>query len=483
MRKFQAHKEFVFVGDRDNYATPSFSVMWEMVLITIGMAASCYFFYPGCMSGDTWFSWNEAIYRPTPRFYNLHPPLIAYTWRLLNQLPFYFVPRYAVTFVAMNLLYWVGLILAIRPWFNNKYLWIAAFLAVGFFLPNFAILSEPVKDSLMCAALMAAYGSLLRAEREHSRMAFVFGLFCLFLALGFRHNAAFAIFPLTLWAGHIFCQSAPICSWWKKMMASMLILITLLTTNFTTNHLLTANSTYPYQPILAFDLVGISAVTGHVYLPELYNDDKRSFIFPIKGQQIKEKTVSIENIRTIYSYNGTTKIYYYGPGKGLRFLSTKEEVGILEKAWLAAIYQEPLAYLKVRKNLFLATIGVLPNDIWPYFCMLPNDREDKSGPTLPRVYFTNKDTWLFKAVTYLIGIALLLTIACWKLSAFPQHVRILGASGLIYGMSYFFIGVNAETRYLFWLMPVFMLMVINMAFGIITGKYPYIMHNKKDAQK
>ena len=437
-------------------------------MVTVGMLASCYFFYPGCMSGDTEFSWNDAIYNATPHFSDFHPPLIAFSWWLLNYLPFTFNPRHANLFLVMNLLYWTGLMLAIRPWSTNKKVWLLAFICVCFFPPSLGIMSQPIKDSLMCAALMAAYGSLLTAERHYSKTIFGFGLFCLFLALGYRHNAVFAIFPLAIWAGFIFHQHTPFCTWWKKAMTGIVILLALLVGVSGLNFMITAQPSYPIQTLFTYDLVGITAKTGHAYLPELYNDDTKPFIFGIKGSSIKGDTVSVANIRQLYSTSTNMNIYWYGEGKGLRFLSNKDELATLRQAWINAVLQEPAAYLEVHLDLFLTLINLSPSSIWPYFCMTPPSKDESYNPTLPQAYLTYKDTWLFKGFTYLYSVTLLFALACWKRRIFPLHLRVLGSSGLIYGMSYFIVGVSSDFRYLYWLIAVSILMAINMVLFVFA---------------
>ena len=444
--------------------TYCFNHILEMCLIVTGIVISCYFFYPGCMTGDSIFSWSHALRYPSPRFYDWHPPLVAYVWYLLNLLPFDFNPRYADLFIAMNILYWVGLILAMRPWIHHKLLWLIFFIYVGFFPPNFAIISQNLKDSLMCAALMAAYGSLLVAERQNSRLAFAFGLVSLFLALGFRHNALFAVFPLAMWAGFIFHQNNAECTWRKKILVGMAVFITLLACSVTTNSLLTKLPSYPVQGIYTYDLVGISALTGHVYLPEFYNDDKKQFMFSIKGADIKGDTTSIENIRLLYSPDTNNDVYWYGKGKGLRILHTKEEMDTLQQAWLYAIIQEPLAYLKIRTDLYSSLIGLTHSGQWRYYCMT----DDPTRLKLPDYYLKMQDSFLFKGIMYIGMIILLFAIACMDRNIFPLHLRVIGASALIYLASYFFIGVGSDFRYLYWLITVSLIMVINMTFIVFT---------------
>ena len=55
------------------------------------------------------------------------------------------------------------------------------------------------------------------AELRRSWPAYVFGLVCLFLALGVRHNAILAVVPLGLWAGFILCEQIVPRSLWLRL--------------------------------------------------------------------------------------------------------------------------------------------------------------------------------------------------------------------------------------------------------------------------
>ncbi len=458
-----------------------FRLLLEIDLVAIGMITSCYFFYPGCFSRDLQFSWVEAITHHAMQ-YNLHPPLIAYTFSLLNSLPFSFTPPYANLFFTMNLFYWSGLVLALRPWFHYKPLWIMGFLVIGFFPTSFGILSHPVKDSLMCTALLATYGCFLTVERENSKIAFVFGLFCLFLALGYRHNALFAVIPFAIWAGILSYRNATHCTWWKKSVAGVLIFVMLFSGISVLNAHMTKDNVYPVQQLFSFDLVGISVKTGHVYLPDMYDDNSNPHtyppMFPVKGADIKGATTTLDNLRQIYLPDSNHNILWEGLGKGLRFLEREEEIIALRQAWLNALIKEPLAYLNVRSDFFIRLMGIVPNDFFPYSCVPQDITIYTTGliitqpQNFPNFYQDIIGTWWVKGITYVGTIAFLFGIACWKRHLFPLHIRFLGASGLIYAASYFFIGLTSEFRLLYWLIPVSLIMATNILFTIITNKKP-----------
>src|SRR5712691_9364895 len=84
----------------------------QLAVILIGVSATIWFFYPGCMSGDVLYSWSEALYQEDRTYFDMQPPLVAYLWHLLNTLPVQPTPPYANFFLFGTLLFWTGIVLA-----------------------------------------------------------------------------------------------------------------------------------------------------------------------------------------------------------------------------------------------------------------------------------------------------------------------------------------------------------------------------------
>jgi hypothetical protein len=149
------------MGDVGKYRIP----YQQLAVIFIGAFATIWFFYPGCMSGDVLNSWNEALVQKDRTYFDMQPPMVAYIWHLLNILPINPTPQYANFFLLSTLLFWIGIVLAAQPWINVKWFWLLFCLGAGFFPPVFAILSQaPLKDAILCAALIAGYGGLVVAQ-------------------------------------------------------------------------------------------------------------------------------------------------------------------------------------------------------------------------------------------------------------------------------------------------------------------------------
>jgi hypothetical protein len=446
----------------------------KAILVSAGMFVTALVLYPGCFSGDAQFSWNEAVSSADLKFRDWHPPLIAFIWHVLNMLPLQPVPRYANLFLAMVCLFWAGVALAAEPWERSSIRWLIFCVCVGMFPPVFAILSQTIKDSLLCSALIAAYGGLAVAEQRRSWAAYGFGLVCLFLALGFRHNAIFAVVPLGLWAGFILCeQIVPRALRLRLLGAARRGLVGLaMTAGLGVGALaltegLTNNPSYTIQAIYTFDLLGISVKTGKVYLPALFDDYSKPQWWPVKGSEIAASPLTLDNLTQLYSPITNLGIYWYGPGKGLRITDDPAEVEALKLAWLDAIRDNFLVYLRVRLDVFLTLLGIHANPLGPYYCVWEQGQPaaDIFYRPLPQFYLRLKDSIIFKGWFYLFSLLLFLLVLMKYGGVLPRRLSFLALSGISYGVSYFVIAPSADFRYLYWLMVVFILIATSLGFS------------------
>jgi hypothetical protein len=289
------------------YSPGLVSSLRKAILVSAGVLVTALVFYPGCFSGDAQFSWNEAVSSGDLKFRDWHPPLIAFIWHLLNTLPLQPVPRYANLFLAMVCLFWIGVVLAAEPWEGSRIRWLIFCACVGLYPPVLAILSQTIKDSLLCSALVAAYGGLVVAEQRRSWPAYVFGLVCLFLGLGFRHNAIFAVIPLGIWAGFVLCeQIVPralrlrLLSTARKGLVGLAITAGLAVGALALSKALTNNPSYTIQAIYTFDLLGMSVKTGKIYLPALFDDYSKPQCWPVKGSDIAASRIFYRPLPQLY---------------------------------------------------------------------------------------------------------------------------------------------------------------------------------------
>ena len=292
--------------------------------------------------------------------------------------------------------------------------------------------------------------------------------------LGFRHNAIFAVVPLGIWAGFILCeQIVPralrlrLLGAARKGVVGLAITAGLAVGALALSKALANSSSYTIQAIYTFDLLGMSVKTGKIYLPALFDDYSKPQWWPVKGSDIAASPLTLDNLTQLYSPITNLGIYWYGSGKGLRITDDPVEVEELKLAWLDAIRDNFLVYLRVRLDVFLTLLGVHANPLGPYYCMWEQGRPpaDIFYRPLPQLYLRLKDSIFFKGWFYLLSLLLFLLILMKKRSVLPRRLSVLALSGISYGLSYFVIAPSADFRYLYWLTVAFVLIATPLAFS------------------
>ncbi|MFZ1096507.1 MAG: hypothetical protein WAN75_46000, partial [Xanthobacteraceae bacterium] len=210
--------------------------------------------------------------------------------------------------------------------------------------------------------------------------------------------------------------------------------------------------------------LGMSVKTGKIYLPALFDDYSKPQWWPVKGSDIAASPLTLDNLAQLYSPITNLGIYWYGPGKGLRVTDDPAEVEELKLAWLNAIRDNFLVYLRVRLDVFLTLLGVHANPLGPYYCMWEQGQPpaDIFYRPLPQLYMRLRDSIFFKGWFYLLTLFLSLLVIVRNRSASARRLAFLACSGIGYGVSYFVIAPSADFRYLYWLMVVFILIATSL---------------------
>jgi hypothetical protein len=201
--------------------------------------------------------------------------------------------------------------------------------------------------------------------------------------------------------------------------------------------------------------------------------------YGVKGADVRENPLTLANLRKLYSPESVLGIYWYGEGKGLRFLDNREELGELESAWLAAIRENPAAYLQVRLDMFLHLFRIKQAHSWVYYCMLPEHSRMHEGivsTTLPGYYFRHANSIEYRPVFYSIVVMISVVVLIVGRRRLPRHIVLLvgrtllprqlfflAASGLLYAAAYAVIAPDSSFRFLYWLVVVGNLMFLNLS--------------------
>ncbi|MBF2098490.1 MAG: hypothetical protein IGQ88_08960 [Gloeomargaritaceae cyanobacterium C42_A2020_066] len=441
------------------------SGLWRTLgLLLVGTALSLWLFYPGCTVGDILYTWGDAQRGQVTDF---QPPLLAILYRLFSAFPLQPDPPTASLFLLSTLVYWSGLLLVVQSFGGQGLYGLAGLVILGFFLPTFGILSQILSDTLMSSFLVLAYGCLAWGEARGRPAGVIAGIISLGFASLCKATGVIAALPLALWAGRLLASH--LHGWQpggpRRLSAlglSLVVALGLVGGTWGVNRLLTQEPTYPSQQLLAFDLTGISAITGTVYLPDVFTDTQTPHRLPgfyvPKGRQLQTNPLMIQNLRTLYEPHSSQKLYFYGPGKGLPFLDRPAEMQALRRAWLKGVTQAFPAYIQVRARMAWALFAGRP---WPPYYCLPNDNlvsGDVLNRALPQVFVWLAATPLLQGWFYGLAILGLLLISRGRPALQTGRYLSLGWSGLAYGVSLFFLAATAEFRHLYWLMFVTLLM-------------------------
>jgi hypothetical protein len=438
-----------------------------LIMATLGTSVTAFFFYPGYLDGDSTWQYEQAV---KGVFNDKDPAIMAWVWSYLNRV----IEGSGGLFLLTTLCFWTGLSLIVRNFFRDRRRFFVITCLVGFFVPNFAMLSQIQKDVGMVATLLLGYGALLVADRSRSPAALGIAFVSICYALSVRHNSLLAVPPLVLWMGFLvardhlpdrlgqYCRSVA-----GKSGVGVLLFGLMIATSNLSNSLILGD--YPprykiwlYETLFSYDLVGIAVRSGKNYIP-------RGHFYPARPMEIAE-------LRELYHPQTLLYLYWGGPqeryGRGpkerrLPIIADQAMLDALKGAWAEAVVSEPRAYLAHRRDLFLGHLGILAAS--PYrtvqFIVWVNYQGRKvflypyKGPT---VFETAQNKWLtgqiadiargilFRPWPYLTMSVIVLILAWRQRHAHLLHIALLGASSFLYTLPYAVIGVSAEFRYLWW---------------------------------
>ncbi|MBF2098281.1 MAG: hypothetical protein IGQ88_07905 [Gloeomargaritaceae cyanobacterium C42_A2020_066] len=428
----------------------------------MGLGLSGLMFFPGCVDGDTLTSWLDGG-RPWGEVHDWQPPFIAFLARFFRFWPF--PPAISSFFWMTNLFYWSGVVLTIRRLRGRPALWLLGFVILGLFPSSFAILSQLFKDTMLATVLLLAYGLLVVAETEGRRWAWWSALVGLAFAIGFRHNAVFAVLPLLVWmiqigrtrlAPKTFAHRCP--DRWRQGLAVLLLLALVASPAGLVKRVSVAQSSYPIQQVWAFDLVGISVKANQVYLPDVYQDYQepsrlKGFYQP-KASDLNENPLTLDNLRKLYTPWSVNNVYIFGEGKGLKYLDEPQEVAALRNAWLSTLLHHPLYYLQVRFDLIRHWLG-FPRIFEAQACLRAEDPMlDFTVPTNRQVpgFYRFLDRTVFGQGWFYSLVLVVASGLFWlQQQRWPDRCRYLTLSGGLYILSFGIFSGSSEFRFFYWI--------------------------------
>lgn len=401
----------------------------DLLVSYFGFLAVLVLCYPGGMSWDSTYQYNQALSGTYDEF---HPPLMAFVWHgllALHRGPF-------VMIVLHNVMFWVGIALIARR-ITHSTAWRCVFIVLFAACPAvFTQLGVVWKDVGQSTALTLVCGMLLHANGRPwlARAALV----PLFYGIAVRHNGLAALPPLAIWLAAEAGLFAAGASRRRVVVAGGLALIALVTVGaFVTNRaLIGENRQYAEQILYVHQLDAISIRVGRMLHPPSFAEREHRTLAALRQRFRDEANLSMSITPT----------------------RDAAEVSLLRTAWLSNLVRFPREYLDHRWVAFQSLLGIRHADVEsPYHSAASPWQTAPFEVTRP---YAAVDAWLnahrnapfFRGWIYCLACCVFALLA-WRFSL-PAFA--VASSGVLYAASSFLIAPAADFRYLYW--------VVNAAF-------------------
>jgi hypothetical protein len=420
---------------------------------------------PGFMSPD---SVNQLQQARSLAFTDDHPPLMALLWAGTDAL----VPGPFGMLLLFNAVYWGALVACLRhfplpPWPRT-----AGLVIAGFLPPLYVNLGVIWKDILMQGALVAVLASSLWFMRTRRTSALVSAVFWSAIAIGSRHNASAAVWPLLALtaAAHPRLASLSLVRRATAALATSLIAVVCVHQALTLTFRPIARETHFWQTIALFDLAGMSVERNEV----LFDRDVGAL----------REGATLDVIVREFSSRDHVNMYRCRK-KGCRallaYVQDREKLTLLARNWSRVVREHPLDYLKHRVSVYRHVIGleaqpvvtfpIITRNPWGYALQPSRVRDvavDILDSLLPTPLFSPWVYLLLCCATLALGGAVVARGGSALLLA-------LSASGLFYHATFFFLACSPDYRYSLWTMMCGVLAIYALP-GALRASRPLMGH-------
>jgi hypothetical protein len=409
-------------------------------LAAFGFLLSIVAFHPGYMTED---SIAQLAQGRSWQFDDWHPPVMAALWGLIDRV----IPGPLGMLLLHNALYW-GAAALFWKMTKRKSIWTGlAILLIGFMPQILAQLGAIWKDVGLGASLFLASALLYTSLHTKSRAALLGTIPLLFYGYAIRHNAALAIFPVSLWSAFIACRNFPALAArsrkFRLLPVALGVLYFVLLTSAviaTTKILTKSHETYVVQTIWLHDLVAISK-------------ERNEALFP--SYVIAGPSFNLNNVVANYDPAQSTAI---NPAAGITLTNKPDQISELRTIWWHAIINNKSAYLQHRLRVFEQLIGSRTDNVcYPYETnTAPNPfgytHNNGVVRTILNDYFRFfRNSILFRGVVWLLmSSALIIFSLRRKLRGDLEIAFVLATSSMLYCAGYFWYAPACDFRFLWW---------------------------------
>jgi hypothetical protein len=391
--------------------------------------------FPGYMN---WDASSQETQARAGQYGDGHPPLMAFIWHLLEKL----VHGPILMLVMQTSLFLWGLYAAFCVRFKAKTAaWIAG--VVFLFPPVLTPMTVVWKDAQMAGFLLAGVMLALRS----SRRARITGIVLLFLGVGVRHNAPFALPALCLLI---------VASWGVRNKLAVIGLAAALAIG-TTGAALAVNGKLGVREYWWYRTFAVHDIMGTICLsPPMTDEQVRTALEGVPLLQEKDLQKAMCKAYDPRAWFSAS----FGEGRLFGQLPDANERVARGNAWKRLVRAHPMEYLGHRWRVMKEVLGLSSAPIWEPVCQefganrqQMNDlREIHSQSGLQQSFGALASslgrTIIYRPWAYLIASIILLGYALLRRDTW---IMALLTSGIVYEATYFIGAPSPDFRYSHWM--------------------------------
>lgn len=436
--------------------------------LSISLYITVVLYFPGVYTNDSADQLRQAL---VGQYHDWHPPLMAWFWSILikvtGRIESLFI--FHLLLLAFGAIYWMKLFERLQ--LQSFQLVISLFLISPVVINFSGVIWKDVGFAyslFLCSGILGL--SFIECRISSGRIAVV--LFLMIYAMGVRANGIFAIIPF----GIIFClliiykyefNNSLIRSVGLSTLAAILLISAIgVGLHSFSNVILKVENRYPIQYLKLYDIAGISKHAASDYFPSYIKTSSHHNIDVISKRYIEATSV-------LGNANSLLFIQQNGSPSLIPLNKEPELQRELHNAWVSAIIEEPMAYVKHRFSVFSFLMGKesysseIPQTDVNRAAVLQNFAIDAEAVSLSPVFswgrvgameffhenisFAN-GSFLYIGWTWLAILTAQLLIGLLIIRRFPAGAIVVAvsASGLFYILPYLVVAPASDFRYLYW---------------------------------
>lgn len=408
-----------------------------------GFAIDVAAYWPGQMSFDSAYAWWQARGGEST---NITSPAMIDLWRVGDAI----VEGPASMFVLHLAMFWCGLALFVHTLRLRNTTMIVAMIAVAFAPVPWLLRAHVWTDVGLFSALTLAAAMIAAAADTRRTIWLVAAIPFLFYATALRHNALPAVLPLAAWwSALVLARAKPSAGGWIVRGATTIAICALLAIGAAAIDARVDRPVPVWTSLAEWDLAALSIDENRMRLPEFMIGPGLDVAELRDAYRPWSNTPMLQNTR-------------HGMRDPFAEAYSQDQLSVLAHAWIGAIVDDPLGWLRHRARLAHALIGV-HDPSWPRELIYVDDEfRYRDNPEIPRNASRLHRT-LMRAADALSTTPLLagwpylvIGVIAWPLawrrrgSDSARSAPILLASAWLYTLTLIVFAPAAELRYLGW---------------------------------